>query len=106
MKSKTNEWVLNKVDNKERLLSVINRRMMAFAGHILRKRDCEKDLLTGTVYGKRGRERPKTRYRDNIRENLGGRILRKCADGCRKEIIGGPRRFDANPLFDDDDCWL
>ncbi|KAG1687936.1 hypothetical protein GQR58_008217 [Nymphon striatum] len=50
---------------------------MPFVGHVLRKHNFEKNLLTGSVYGKRGRGKPKTRYSDNIKENMNGRTLSK-----------------------------
>ena len=70
---KTNEYVLGKIGTSERLLTTIVKRKIAFVGHIFRKGDICDDLLTGTVYGKRGRVRPKTRYSDNIREFCGNR---------------------------------
>ena len=70
---KTNEWILERMAVKERLLTTLNRRKMAFVGHIFRGNDISSDLFTGTVYGKRGRGRPKTRYSDNVKEIAGGR---------------------------------
>ena len=64
---KTNEWLLKKMDASERLLKTINRRKMAFIGHILRGKDITSDLLLGMVYGTRGSGRPKVRYSDNIK---------------------------------------
>ena len=72
---KTNEWILNKMDVSERLLTTINRRKMAFVGHILRGKDITSDLLVGMVYGMRGRGRPKVRYSDNIKEISGGKSM-------------------------------
>ena len=46
---------------------------MAFVRQVFRKGDICNDLLIGTVYGKRGKGRPKTRYSDNIREFGGNR---------------------------------
>ena len=51
---KTNEWVLNKADVSERLLTTINHSKMAFIGHILRGKDITSDLLLGMAYGTRG----------------------------------------------------
>ena len=39
---KNNEWVLIKINCKERLLTSINSRKMGFAGHVLRKQNIEK----------------------------------------------------------------
>ncbi|KAG1714089.1 Toll-like receptor 6 [Nymphon striatum] len=71
-KQKTNEWVLDKMENPENLLTTISRSKMSFVGHIFRSNDIGKDLLMGTVYGNRGRDN-KTRYSDNIKEIGGGR---------------------------------
>ena len=70
---KTNEWILNKMDVSERLLTTINRRKVAFVGHMLRGKDITNDLLLGMVYGMRGR--PKVRYSDNIKEISGGKSM-------------------------------
>ena len=43
---KTNEWILNKMDVSERLLTTINRRKMAFVGHRLRGKDITSDFIT------------------------------------------------------------
>ena len=72
---KSNEWVLEKIDCKERLLTAINRRKMSFVGHILRHKDISCDLFMGSVYGHRGRGRPKTRYSDNIKDRAGNRSI-------------------------------
>ena len=58
---KTNKWILNKMDVKERLITTINRKKMAFIGHIRRGKDITSDLLLGMVYSTRGRGRPKVR---------------------------------------------
>ena len=72
---KTNEWILNKMDVSERLLTTINRRKMAFVGHILRGKGITNDLLLGMVYGMGGRGRPEVRYSDNIKEISGGKSM-------------------------------
>ena len=58
---KSNEWVLEKMVCKERLLTAINRRKISFVGHVLRHKDISCDLFMGSAYGHRGRGRPKTR---------------------------------------------
>ena len=60
---------------KQRLLTTLSRRKIAFVGHILRGKDISTDLFMGMVYGKRGRVTPKTRYSDNVKEVAGGRGL-------------------------------
>jgi len=57
----------------QRLLTLITRRKLTFAGHVMRKRNMETDLLMGSAFGRRGRGRPNTRFADNIKENLCGR---------------------------------
>ena len=47
---KSNEWVLEKVDCKERLLATINRLKMSFVGHVLRRKDISCNLFMGSVY--------------------------------------------------------
>ena len=52
-----------------RLLHIcIDRRKLAFLGHGVRRGGLGKDLVTGMVFGKRKRGRPKTKYKDNIKE--------------------------------------
>ena len=41
---------------------------MAFVGHVFKKDGICKDLLTGIIYGKRGKGRPKVSYITNMRE--------------------------------------
>ena len=67
---KTNAWILENINCKERLLTTIKRKM-SFIGHIIRSDLLEKDLLVGSVYGSRKRGRPKTRISDNIKETSG-----------------------------------
>ena len=73
---KTKEWILNKMDVSQRLLTTINcRRKMGFIGHTLRRKDITRDLLLGMVYCTRGRGSPKVRHSDNIKEISGGRRM-------------------------------
>ena len=48
---------------------------MSFVGHVLRHKDISCDLFMGSVYGNRGRGRPKTRCSDNIRDTAGIRSI-------------------------------
>ena len=57
---RTDQWVLEKIRPCRRLLDKINERKLKFLGHIARTSGITKDLLFGTVIGKRGRGRPKT----------------------------------------------
>ena len=78
---KTDEWILNKMDVSERLLTTINRRKMTFVGHILRGKDITSDILLRMVYGMRGRGRPTVRYSDNIKEISGGKYASVVQNG-------------------------
>ena len=72
---RSNEWVLEKMDCEERLLTTINRRKMTFVGHVLRYKDISCDLFMDIECGNIGRGRPKTRYSDNIRDTAGIRSI-------------------------------
>ena len=52
----------------DRLLNCIDRRKLAFLGHAVRRDGLGKDLITRMVFGKCKRGRPKTRYKDTIKE--------------------------------------
>ena len=68
--SKSNEWVLEKMDCKERLLATLNRRKMYFVGHVLRRKDISCNLFMGSVYADRERGRPKTSTMTTLRKEL------------------------------------
>ena len=65
MDKRTNEWVLEKIVPCQRLLHNISDRKLRFLGHVARTDGLKKDLLLGTIPGKRGR--PKTRMSDNVK---------------------------------------
>ena len=71
----TNEEVLRRAQNPKRLLNSIIGRRLSYLGHILRSDTLERELIVGMVYGTRKRGRPKTRYKDNIKEELGMSIV-------------------------------
>ena len=66
---KTNEWVLNKVGVKKKLLDTIKARKLAYYGHTMRKQgSClEKEIMQGTMPGARRRGRPRTAWMNNIK---------------------------------------
>ena len=68
---KTNEEVLQQINCEHRLIDIINARKLKFIGHILRSDNLDNVLLTGMVFGSRGRGRPKTRFWDDIRQLTG-----------------------------------
>ncbi|XP_063614289.1 uncharacterized protein LOC134787463 [Penaeus indicus] len=61
------------ISTKKRLLQSLVFPIATYGSewHILRSDHLEKDLLTGSVYGKRRKGRPKTRLSDNIRHISG-----------------------------------
>ena len=67
---RTNDSILEQLNIKitDRLLNCIERRKLAFYGHVVRRDGLGKDFITGMVFGKRKRGRPKTRYKDDIKE--------------------------------------
>ena len=70
-------------DRNECLLQDIDRRKLSFVGHVIRNKGLGCDLITGMVFGKRKRGRPKLRFVDNIKEIAGigiARIVREEED--------------------------
>ena len=57
-----------KIEAEDRLLNCIERRKLAFLGHVVRRDGLGKDLITGLVFWKRKRGRPKPKYKDNRKE--------------------------------------
>ena len=56
-----------------RLLDSILQRKLGLVGHILRQENgIDRALLLGSVYGPRGRGRPKTRFTEDIVKVCGG----------------------------------
>ena len=68
MDRRTNEWVLKEIGDIPRLLDSMNERKLKFLEHIARTEGLSKGSLFGTVPGKRGRGRPKTRLSDNAKD--------------------------------------
>ena len=67
----SNEEVIRRSGCQRRLMDIINERKLTFIGHVLRSDHLTKLLLTGMVYGPRGKGRPKTRYSDCLRTTCG-----------------------------------
>ena len=68
---KTDDEVLRRINCKNRLLEILNRRKLKFIGHVMRSESLEKNLLTGTVIGNKRRSRPRTRLSDSIKDICG-----------------------------------
>ena len=80
---RTNEWVVGKLGQKPCLLQDIDRLKLSFVGHLIRNKGLGCDLITGMVFGKRNRGRPKMRFVDNIKDIAGigiARIVREAED--------------------------
>ena len=68
--------MIGKLGQKPHLLQDIDRWKFSFVGHVIRNEGLGCDLITGMVYGKRKRVRPKMRFVDNIKNILGMSIAR------------------------------
>ena len=78
-----NEWVISKLGRKSCLLQDIDKRKLSFVGLVIRNKGLGYDLLTGMVFGKRKRGRPKIRFEDNIKNIAGisiARVVREAED--------------------------
>ena len=63
---KTNQYVLDSIGNKWRLLEHIDQLKLRYFGHVVRAAKTEYDLMSGMVFGKRRRGRQKTRVTDGV----------------------------------------
>ena len=70
----TNEEVLRRVEEERSLMMVIRRRQMKFLGHIMRRGELERVVLTGYVEGRRARGRQRETFMNGIARALGGQI--------------------------------
>ena len=65
--------VLQIIQPEARILDTVYRRKLGLVGHIIREKvGISRTLLLGTVYGPRGRGRPKTLFIDEITKVCGG----------------------------------
>ena len=70
----TNEEVLRRAGVSERqLFTIVCRRKLKFAGHIIRGSSGEmcKNIIEGTIDGKRSRGRQRMKWMDNIKDWMG-----------------------------------
>lgn len=63
---RTNQSIIEQLNIKKRLRTVVSERIAAFFGHIIRRDGLEKLTVQGKVEGARGRGRSPTRYTDHI----------------------------------------
>ena len=91
---KTNDWVLNTAGTT-RELDFVKARKLAYYGHIMRKRgNClDKEIMQGTIPGRRRRGRPRTALINNIttwtKPTVEGSIrMRNDRDQWRKYVHG------------------
>ena len=100
---RTNEWVLEKAGVTKTLLATVKARKMRYFGHIMRTNgNClEKEIIQGTLPGRRARGRPKISWMDNIKTWTGlepGNLLRAADDRLQwRSIVHGV----ANPRIED-----
>ena len=66
-----NKSVLDEIGETKGFVSEIEQQKLQFMGHIMRPRCMENELLTGMVFGKRSRERQKTRMTNAIKDKVG-----------------------------------
>ena len=66
---RTNEWVLETSNVNRSLLESIKSRKLKYYGHVLRNKEetLEKDIIQGTVPGRRARGRPRMMWMNNIK---------------------------------------
>ena len=103
MEKLPNEWVMDMVGRDWSLLGFVNTIKLKYFGHITRKVGLENDLMYGTVEGKRGRGRCKTRWSDGVRQLVGESFGR-----CR-EIANDREQWkkiikERAPVRTDDQC--
>ena len=70
---RTNNWVLERIGSELTIRNTIRDRKLRYFGHVMRKENSiEKQLIQGTVEGRRGRGRPTTAWTDDIKKWTGG----------------------------------
>ena len=67
----TNEMTLQRVGEKRSLLKSIVKRRVQLTGHLMRHEGILNTIIEGYVAGKRPRGRPRLRYMDQIKEDVG-----------------------------------
>jgi len=87
MKRVPNKAILQVIGDPVPLDGIVLLRKLVFCGHVLRAEESlEKTIMTGMMEGKRGRGRPRTRWKDEVKGELGGsleKIIRWSADRSR-----------------------
>ena len=73
----TNEEVLQRMDEKRTLISILRARILRYFGHLLRLNNVYRTLLEGYIDGMRGRGRPRMSWHGNIKEWTGRNINRQ-----------------------------
>lgn len=68
---RTNEEVLQMMEERRTLMTTIKLRQMKFFGHVMRKEGLENLAVTGMVEGKRSRGKQRSKYTDRMREEMG-----------------------------------
>ena len=78
--NKTNEEVLEMVDEQLYIIPTIKKRKITYFGHMIRRNNIHRLLLEGPLEGKVIRGRPRTEWMTNITEWTGMRLVRLAQD--------------------------
>ena len=63
---RTNQSVLDELQPRYSLESMVVKQRLGYFGHIIRARGMEQDIMLGKVQGKRRRGRPRTRWLEGV----------------------------------------
>ena len=74
---KTNEYVLDLVKEKRKLLNTVLERKKQWLGHILREESLLKEVIEGRMEGKRGRGKTRIMLLDDIKTNETYKMIKR-----------------------------
>ena len=86
---KTNEFIQSKTQKTRMLSKIIEHRQLKFFGHVIRKEELEKTILSGHINGKRNKGRHRKTYVDGISEKVrkSNRVHPSCEEKRRVETF-------------------
>ena len=73
---RSNEDVLEMVDERRQMMGAVRGRQLEFFGHVMRREGLENLMVTGMVEGSRGRGRPRMKYMDGLVKMVPGEMTR------------------------------